>query len=299
MKEHILVVEDEAAIQRGLVRSIDRDPLLRGTGAYTVDEAVAVLRSDPPDLLITDLSLPGRHGLEMITELDRAGLRIPIIIITAHRATYEQSIPRHGGIMVLEKPIALAVLLDHIHARLEAATSEALGPTFEVSDYLQLAGMGRHSVLLRVAVDGEDEAWLEIIDGDIWNAYFGQRTGEDAVAALLSLPAHNMTSKALTNRPRKRQIQRKTAGLLLDLARAQDEARRGEGGDGEPIAPSSTRSYADLVEEGIEAARCEHWKKAEAAFQTALEIRPDDARARYNLARIRKLLLAAAGNEGS
>ncbi len=308
MKKHILVVEDEAAILRGVVRSIDRDPQLRGTGTHTVDEAVAILGSDPPDLLITDLNLPGRHGLEMITELERAGVHIPIIIITAHRAVYEHSIPRHGGIIVLEKPISLAVLLREIHAKLEAAVTAPLGPTFQVSDYLQLAGMGRHSVLLRLAVAGEDEAWLEIVDGEIWNAFFGRRTGEEAVAALLSLPAYNVTSKALTNRPQKRQIHRKTSGFLLDLARVEDEARRdearrnearrNEGDDsGDRVPGDSERNYADLIEEGIEAARCENWKKAEADFQKALEIRPDDARARYNLARIQTLLRNAAGTD--
>lgn len=303
MSKHILVVEDEAAILRGVVRSIDRDPELRSTGVHTVDEAVAVLRSDPPDLLITDLNLPGRHGLEMISELEGAGLHIPIIIITAHRATYEQSIPRHGGITVLEKPISLAVLIKQIHDQVQAAGTKPLGPTLQVSDYLQLAGMGRHSVLLRLAVDGEDEAWLEIVDGEIWNAYFGRRTGEDAVAALMSLPAHNVTSKALTTRPQKRQIHRQTAGLLLDLAHARDEAGRDGGeisGEGAPgTGDEEGRSYADLIEEGIEAARCEEWKKAEADFLKALEIRPDDARARYNLARIRELLRNAAGTERS
>ncbi len=293
MKRHVLVVEDEVAILRGVLRSINRDPSMRATGCYTVDEAVKVLKNDPPNLLITDLNLPGRNGLEMITELEAAGLAIPIIVMTAHRAAFEPLFPRNRELTVLEKPVPTATLLELMHRQLKEARSAPIGPAFLVADYLQLAAMGRYSVVLRVSLLGNDEGWLEIVEGNIWNAIYGELTGEEAVAALLTEPADAVATQVMTELPRSRQIERGTNNLLLDLARQQDEARRsadsGQGQAAQPQRSSASQRYSEAFEDGMDAVGEERWDQATAAFQQALEVQPGDTRARYNLERIERL----------
>jgi DNA-binding response OmpR family regulator len=286
---HVLVVEDEAAILRGVLRSIDRHPDLRSSGCYTVDEAVAVLGTDPPDLLITDLNLPGRNGLEMIAELEKAGRMIPIIVVTAYRAVYESFFPRHHEMVVLEKPVPAVVLLDHIHSLLAGAETRPVGPAFQVSDYLQLAGMGRHSVILEVSVGESQSGRLEVVEGELWNASFGRLTGKEAVVAMLDLPTNAVASQALSVLPASRQIEESIDALLLDQARRLDESRRNRQLAATDVG--SIESYAMAFEIGMKAVEREDWAGATAAFSRALERRPNDARARYNLERTQKMLI--------
>ncbi len=226
MTSHVLVVEDEMAIRFVVTQAIEGDPELRATGRQSVDEAVPILTNDPPDLLLTDLKLPGRHGLAMINELENAGLAIPVIVYTAHRAVYEPYLPHHRELTVLEKPVPIAVLLEHIHRKLQQARTAPIGPTFQVADYLQLAAMGRYSVLMRVSVTDSAEGVLEIVDGDVWNAGYLGLSGEQAVAALMDEPAQAVASRSLRERPKTRQIECSTDFLLLELARRSDEQRR-------------------------------------------------------------------------
>jgi len=77
----VLIVEDEAAIGR-----LVRDYLVHeGFQAITAGDAATALqrvRSDRPDLLVLDLGLPDRNGLDVLREVRRAG-DLPVIILTA------------------------------------------------------------------------------------------------------------------------------------------------------------------------------------------------------------------------
>src|SRR5262245_27162135 len=78
----IVVVEDEPAIRRGVV------DLLRTSG-YNVAEAADGLRGqeeaqrDGVDLVLLDLLLPGRAGLDVLAALRKTKPTLPVIILTA------------------------------------------------------------------------------------------------------------------------------------------------------------------------------------------------------------------------
>jgi DNA-binding response OmpR family regulator len=81
-RAHVVVIEDEPAIRRGVVDA------LRLTG-YAVTEvaegrsAAAVARQDGVDLVLLDLLLPGRDGLDVLAELRRNRPTLPVIVLTA------------------------------------------------------------------------------------------------------------------------------------------------------------------------------------------------------------------------
>ena len=81
-KGSILVVDDEAEIREGL------DLLLRSEGyrvglAETAETGLVSLETQPYDLLLLDVSLPGRNGLDMLHEVRRTFPGLPVILITA------------------------------------------------------------------------------------------------------------------------------------------------------------------------------------------------------------------------
>ena len=78
----VLVVEDDRMIAKGLHTALKQD-------GYAVDgvsdgaSAAAALRSSPFDLVLLDLGLPERDGLEVLRELRARGDATPVIIVTA------------------------------------------------------------------------------------------------------------------------------------------------------------------------------------------------------------------------
>jgi DNA-binding NtrC family response regulator len=101
----ILVVDDEEPIRKGLAR------IVTGMGhlvevAGDVDEAIQRAITAPPDLIITDLQLPGRSGLDLVAELQERGLESTFVVLTAH-GTIDSAVEatRRGVYDYLTKPV--------------------------------------------------------------------------------------------------------------------------------------------------------------------------------------------------
>jgi DNA-binding response OmpR family regulator len=79
--ETVLVVDDEPTLREVVVRYLERAGY-RALEAGDGDEAEALLRTQPPDLVILDLMLPGTDGLELCRRI-RADSALPVIMLTA------------------------------------------------------------------------------------------------------------------------------------------------------------------------------------------------------------------------
>lgn len=82
--EHILVIEDEEDILALVHYNLAKEGY-RVSCATTGEEGVTAIRSDPPDLILLDLMLPGMDGLEVCRVLKRAPETqgIPVVMMTA------------------------------------------------------------------------------------------------------------------------------------------------------------------------------------------------------------------------
>jgi DNA-binding response OmpR family regulator len=79
---HILVVDDEPAIVTVVRERLERE----GFAVQAVasgEEALAHLETDPADLVVLDVMLPGIDGFEVLRRLRSAGDTVPVIILTA------------------------------------------------------------------------------------------------------------------------------------------------------------------------------------------------------------------------
>ena len=80
--KRVLVVEDEPGIAFALEADLQTEGYEVAV-ATTGDEAARMARAEPFDLILLDVMLPGKDGFEVCRELRRAGLRTPIILLTA------------------------------------------------------------------------------------------------------------------------------------------------------------------------------------------------------------------------
>ena len=117
----ILLVEDNEMNRDMLSRRLER----KGhsvTIALDGAEGLSKARSDVPDLILMDMSLPVIDGWEATRQLkaDEATRRIPVIALTAHAMASDEQKARESGCDDFDiKPIELPRLLDKIEALLQ------------------------------------------------------------------------------------------------------------------------------------------------------------------------------------
>jgi DNA-binding NarL/FixJ family response regulator len=98
-RKRILVVDDHAVLREGLVAQINREPDLVVCGeAETARAALEAVEKLNPDLVLADLTLPGRNGLELIRDLHALRPGLPVLVLSMHDASlFAERVLRAGG----------------------------------------------------------------------------------------------------------------------------------------------------------------------------------------------------------
>src|SRR5438270_1075493 len=118
---NIVLIEDEP----GIVDFIDRGLSARGfevRSALDGDSGLQLALADHVDLVVLDLMLPGRHGMDVLGDIAAQRPGLPVIVLTA-RGEVEDRVGglNAGAVDYLVKPFALAELEARIRAQLRAA----------------------------------------------------------------------------------------------------------------------------------------------------------------------------------
>lgn len=95
----VLLVDDHPLLLAGLRKLIDGEDGLQVCGmAGDAREALTMADELQPDLVIADLTLPGRNGLELIKDLGALQPGIPVIVLSMHdEMVYAERVLRSGG----------------------------------------------------------------------------------------------------------------------------------------------------------------------------------------------------------
>lgn len=119
----LLLIEDNPSLQTTLQRTFERRGMqvqVCGEG----DRALAAWQAQQPDAVLLDLSLPGRDGLQVLGDARAAGLKTPVIILTARGTVGDRIIGLNTGADdYLPKPFDL----DELEARLRALVRRSGG----------------------------------------------------------------------------------------------------------------------------------------------------------------------------
>ena len=110
-KAHLLIVDDEA----NTLASLSRAFRLAGHEAAVCDNAAKALelaRSQPFDLILSDVVMPGKDGLSLLEELKAQGVSTPVVMMSG-QAHIDMAVraTRLGALDFLEKPISTEKLL--------------------------------------------------------------------------------------------------------------------------------------------------------------------------------------------
>jgi DNA-binding NarL/FixJ family response regulator len=85
MPRSVMIVDDHPLVREGLKSIIERSPGLRVAGeAGSCEDALAKLRTLSPDVLVVDISLPGKDGIELTRRVRKLFPEVPILIVSVH-----------------------------------------------------------------------------------------------------------------------------------------------------------------------------------------------------------------------
>jgi len=229
VSSRLLVVEDEAGLARGLVDNFraegyDVRHVARG------DQAAAAVREYRPDLLVLDVLLPGRSGLDVLSDLRRQGDRVPVLMLTARGEVVDRVVGLElGADDYLAKPFALRELVARVRALLRRSAGADPVPVAALElggvrfDFLALTAESRsgpveltaHDILvLKVLAErrGEIVPRIDIVE---------EVSGLDSEATLRKVDNHVVAlRRAIGDDPRRPRFIHTVRGSGYRLARA-------------------------------------------------------------------------------
>ncbi len=123
MKRKILVVDDEESLVRLITYNLNKEGF-NTVYAYDGEEVIKIIEREKPDLLILDLMLPEKGGLEICREIRSSGSKIPIIMLTARDEELDRVLGLElGADDYVTKPFSVRELV----ARVKAVLRRNLG----------------------------------------------------------------------------------------------------------------------------------------------------------------------------
>jgi DNA-binding response OmpR family regulator len=129
----ILIVEDEEALAvriRGVFERERYEVAVAFDGSEGLDQALA----DTFDLIILDILLPGMNGVDVLKEIRQAGLRVPVLMLTAKDRVHDKVAGLDAGADdYLTKPFAIPELLARARSLLRRR-SEGKSAVLKVAD---------------------------------------------------------------------------------------------------------------------------------------------------------------------
>ena len=113
---HILVIEDETKVAQAIHEGLESENY-KVTVALTGEDGYFLATTQAFDLIVLDLMLPGRSGLEILTALRQQECQTPVLILTARDAVEDRVLGLDTGADdYLVKPFAFPELLARIRA---------------------------------------------------------------------------------------------------------------------------------------------------------------------------------------
>jgi two-component system nitrogen regulation response regulator NtrX len=179
----ILIVDDEESVRRSIA-DVLADEGHRPVLAAGADEADREITASLPDLVLLDVAMPGRDGLELLESLRTSHPQLPVVMMSGH-GTIETAVraTKLGAYDFLEKPLSYDKLLLRIDHGLERARLE------QENRELREALLGESEIIGDAPVMAKLKEQIEIAaPTDGWVLITGENgTGKELVARWVHL----------------------------------------------------------------------------------------------------------------
>jgi DNA-binding NarL/FixJ family response regulator len=95
----VMIVDDHPMTRAGLAHMLNHQPDMTVSGeAESAAEALASLETNEPDLMLVDITLPGKSGLELIKDIKAMHPALPVLVVSMHdESLYADRVLRAGA----------------------------------------------------------------------------------------------------------------------------------------------------------------------------------------------------------
>jgi DNA-binding NarL/FixJ family response regulator len=161
-KSRILIVDDHPMTRQGLVTLIEHQPDWSVCfEAQNAEQALEAIAKTKPDLVLVDISLPGKSGLELIKDIRALHEHLPVLVISMHdESLYAERVLRAGARGYVPKHEGAAKMVEAIRAVLNGK----IYVSEEMSAYFLEQLSGRSSAQIRSPVEQLSDREFEVFE---------------------------------------------------------------------------------------------------------------------------------------
>lgn len=216
----VLIVEDDLQFRSALARDLTVQGYQVAV-AQSVDEAVGMLAAKPTNILLTDLRIGERDGIDLLGTVREVSPDTRSILMSGYATARDhQRAMELGAVQVLCKPFTATELFNALQQAIECETGfRGSVHGLSLTDVLQMFHFGRRSVVIQVG--GRVPGRLFFQDGELIHAQIADVVGEAAFKMILQLPSGSIQTSVFTEAPTT--IRKPFDNLLLDSLRTIDE----------------------------------------------------------------------------
>lgn len=199
-KYRIAIIEDDHSVRRSLQLNFE----LEGFDVLTAEDGeagVELVNAETPDVIILDVMMPKKDGLQACRELRNAGVSTPLILLTARSAEVDKVLGLElGADDYLAKPFGMRELIARVRALLRRSSKTEEIDSIEFDDIhidfkayraekndqpLELSAREYRLLRYLVAKNGSVVTRDELLD-EVWgyNSYPSTRTVDNHIARL-------------------------------------------------------------------------------------------------------------------
>lgn len=174
-----MIVDDHPMMRQGLVQLIGGQPDLAVCGeSADAESAMDAIQNLKPDLVLADISLPGKNGLELIKDFKAIQPGLPVLVISMHDETlYAERVLRAGGRGYIMKQEGGEKLMQAIRRVLDGRVYVSEKISAEILDMLS----GKHAGAGRSPIEKLSDREFEVFQ------HLGQGKGTREIAENLHL----------------------------------------------------------------------------------------------------------------
>jgi len=166
-RRNILILDDHPITRYGLAQLINHEPDLLVCGeAESAHAALAAIKPAQPELVLADIAMPGRSGLEFIKDMQAQHPEVPVLVMSMHdESIYAERVLRAGGRGYIMKNEGGEKLLEAIRQVLQGQIYVSKNVSAAVLDVFSRHRASASAATLRALSDREFEVFQLIGQG--------------------------------------------------------------------------------------------------------------------------------------
>lgn len=222
MIKRVLLVDDEESFLQSLKAGLQHlDDIFETDICYSVNDAIKKALSREYDVIVTDLRMPGKSGIDLLIFLKQIKYSGKLMVMSAYNTVDNiKRIRALGNIDIFSKPFNV----EWFKRKLIDFFSKEEEITFESIDLitvLQVINLERKTSAVQIDID-DSRGFIFFEEGEIISAEYKELHDEDAIREILGLNKGHISVKKIKNRVKKT-IRKPFVELLMNLTRRIDE----------------------------------------------------------------------------